>query len=142
MRLYLTKRAEYGVRLLTTLAEQPAGQRVTTQQLAVTCNIPPGNVPGIITALARSGYIASTPGRFGGCTLTRAAQDVTVLAVIEALEGPLVVEHCLLDSDLCPDRDGGTCPLHDGWVACRSGVLETLAGTTLADLTGAREASS
>ena len=98
MRLSLTKQCEYGIRLLLHLAAQPAEQRMTAGELAEACDISAGNVPTIVNVLARSGILICSPGRGGGCELAVDPADISMLQIIEVLDGPLEVAHCLLDS--------------------------------------------
>lgn len=142
MRLSLTKRCEYGIRLLVYLASQPPRTRMTTAELARACDVPPGNVPTIVNLLSRAGYLSSSPGRHGGCELAAAPEDVSMLDVAYLLEGNLELEHCLLDSrHRCSEYK---CLLCDFWVAGRAEALAALADTSLAEAakwTQAHEAS-
>ena len=88
MRLSLTKRGEYAVRMTLLLATMP-GRRVTAGELGAACTIPMGNVPTIVNLLSRAGVLDCSPGRGGGCTLGRPPDEISVLEVIEAVEGPL-----------------------------------------------------
>lgn len=131
MRLSLTKRCEYGIRLLIYLANQPRGTRITTAELARVCEVPAGNVPTIVNLLSRAGYLSSSPGRHGGCELAVAPEDVSMLDVAYLLEGNIELEHCLIDSrHRCSEYK---CLLCDIWVAGRAEALAALADTSLAD---------
>ncbi|HLF41254.1 MAG TPA: Rrf2 family transcriptional regulator [Acidimicrobiia bacterium] len=129
MRLSLTKRGEYAVRLVLQLAT--AGGRVTATDLGLVCDIPPGNVPTIVNILSRAGILSCSPGRGGGCALGRPAADITMLEVIEAIEGPLA-SRCVLDSGLCGMKDQ-ECALHSAWSKGRDAVISTLRATSVAD---------
>lgn len=131
MRLFLTKRGEYGIRLLLHLAAHP-GQRMTAGELAEACEVPAGNVPTIVNILARSGILMCSPGRGGGCSLAREASDISMLEIIEALEGQLEISRCLLDSRRCHDRDP-ECAVHKAWSSGRDAAIRALSETTLAD---------
>lgn len=137
MRLFLTKRGEYGIRLLVHLGGQPEGARLTANELAEACAIPAGNVPTIVNTLARAGILVCSPGRGGGCALARDPADVNMLQIIESLEGPLEIERCILDSRRCHGRDP-ECAMHWAWSRGRDAAISALRETTLA-LTVARE---
>lgn len=132
MRLHLTKRGEYGVRLLMYLASREPGTRMTASELADVCGIPAGNVPTIVNMLSRAGILRCSPGRSGGCELARPPAEITALEVIEALEGPLEIAHCLLDAQRCHGKDP-ECAVHQAWVAGRNAAIAALAQITLAD---------
>jgi Rrf2 family protein len=138
LRLSLTKRGEYGVRIMVHLAVRRDGGRMTAQELAEACSIPVGNVPTIVNLLSRSGLLLSTPGRHGGCVLARAPETISMLEIVECLEGTFDVSHCLLDSRRCHDKDP-ECALHTAWKAGRDAAIGSLANTTLAT-TAHREA--
>lgn len=132
MRFTLTRRCEYGMRILVHLATLGERARMTASELAEACEVPPGNVPTIVNILSRAGLLNCTPGRNGGCILARDPEDVTILEVIEVLEGPLDVGHCLLDERRCHDKDP-YCALHESWAASKAAAIGTLHGITLAD---------
>ena len=130
MRLTLTKRGEYAVRMALHLATAADG-RVTAGDLGAACHIPMGNVPTIVNLLSRAGVLDCSPGRGGGCMLQRPADEISVLEVIEAVEGPLGAM-CVLDAKRC-GVPGQECALHSAWASGREAVLKTLGGLTLAD---------
>jgi Rrf2 family protein len=132
MHLSLTKRSEYGIRMMMYLAGMPRGERVTAADLALACEIPPGNVPTIMNMLSRSGLLLCTPGRSGGCTLARDPEDISMLEIIESLEGRLEISHCLLDSRRCNDHRP-ECALHKAWSHGRAAAIHALDSTSLSD---------
>ena len=132
MKLTLTKRGEYGIRLLLHLGTRPPDVRVTAAELAEVCEIPAGNVPTIVNMLSRAGILQCSPGRNGGCTLARDAEQISALEIIEALEGSLEISRCLLDSRRCHDRDP-ECAVHHAWSEGRNAAIAALAKTSLAD---------
>jgi Rrf2 family protein len=129
MRLSLTKRGEYAVRIAVHLAA--VSERVTASDLSAACGIPGGNVPTIVNLLSRAGVLACSPGRGGGCRLNRPAETISVLEVIEAAEGPLG-ETCVLDAGRCGVA-GQECTLHGAWASGRQAALAALGNLTLAD---------
>ena len=122
MRLTLTKRGEYGIRLVILLARQDPEERMTAAQLAEECGIPAGNVPTIVSMLSRAGILSCSPGRYGGCVLARSAEDIFALEIIEVLEGSLEIPHCLLDSRRCHDKDP-ECAVHHAWNTGRDAAI-------------------
>ncbi len=133
MRLTLTKRAEYGIRMLILLARHEPDTRVTAAQIAKDCDIPAGNVPTVVSTLSRAGILSCSPGRYGGCALARAPKEISALDVIEALEGSLEIHHCILDSRRCHDH-AAECAVHHAWTKGRDAAIMALANTSLADV--------
>jgi Rrf2 family protein len=132
VKLSLTKQCEYGIRLLLHLAALPREQRMTASELAEACDVSIGNVPTIVNVLARARILTSSPGRGGGCQLAVDPADISMLQIIEVLDGPLEIPHCLLDSRRCHGRDP-ECAVHRAWSAGRDAAIRSLAQTTLAD---------
>ncbi|MCP5025471.1 MAG: Rrf2 family transcriptional regulator [Actinomycetia bacterium] len=133
MRLILTRRGGYGVRMLAHLATLDAGTQITSAALGEACDVPRGNVPTIVNRLSRAGLLVCTPGRGGGCCLARDASGISSLEIIEALEGPIEENVCLLDGLRCDDKET-QCVMHPTWVAGRQGVIDSFASTSLAEL--------
>src|SRR5688572_13258348 len=134
MRLSLTKRGEYAVRMTLLLATMP-GRRVTAGELGAACTIPRGNVPTIVNLLSRAGVLDCSPGRGGGCILGRPPEEISVLEVIEAVEGPLGAV-CVLDAQRC-GVSGQECALHHAWASGREAALSALGDLTLAEASAA-----
>ena len=133
MRLTLTKRGDYGFRIVLHLARQDPDERLTAAQLASACDIPPGNVPTIVSLLSRANVLACSPGRHGGCRLDRLPEQIFALEIIEALEGPLEIRYCILDSRRCHDQDP-ECALHHAWTKGRDAAIAALASTSLSNM--------
>jgi Rrf2 family protein len=128
MRLTLTRRAEYGVRVLLYLAHRPQ-ERFTAVHLAEQCDIPAGNLPTIIATLTRAGIVDARPGRNGGSQLAHDPSQITMLQVVEILEGGSESERCILGTGRC--GEGRECALHQSWKLGRAAALGALAKLTL-----------
>jgi Rrf2 family protein len=128
----LSRRADYGVRLVLDLATQPAGSRSSTQEIAARQSIPVPFLAKIISQLSLAGLVVTFRGAGGGVALARPAIDINLLQVVEALDGPLVLNRCLLQPEACPR--GGHCPVHDTWQAIQDQIAGTLRRTTFEQL--------
>ena len=137
VRLSLTKQGQYGVQLLIHLATLPADTRLTARELAEACGIPVGNVPTVVNRLSRGGFLDCTPGRHGGCTLARSPALISMLDIVECLEGSLDISHCLLDGHRCADKES-ECALHFAWSEGRKAAIASLSAPSL-DAVAARE---
>ena len=132
MQLTLPRRTQNGIRVLLALAERP-GELATAAELAVRSGVPVGNIPGVVSALARAGIVASTRGRSGGCKLARPPSCISVLEVIGVLGGPLTTPNCILDSRRRHDDDGPHCAVHAVWLAGMKAASDSLERMSLAD---------
>lgn len=135
VRLSLSKRAVYGIRLLRALARMEPGARLTAAELSETCNVPRSFIPAIVSSLHKAGLVACSPGRTGGCVLRARPEEISLLDVISALEGELSPNHCVLDGRECMDE--GPCELHESWAPAMEAVVQSLSSTTIAALSAA-----
>lgn len=132
MRLELTRRGDYAVRAMLALA-RPDAQQLTGAALAEATAIPPGFVPQVMGDLVRAGLVANRRGRTGGYRLARPADEVSLLDIVEAVEGDGRRRTCVLRGGPC--RRNGACDVHDAFFRAQEAVFGTLAGVSLADVT-------
>ncbi len=99
--LRISKLTDYGLVLLTHMAQRPAGDVRTAHELARASGVPLPTVSKILKELSRSGIVVSHRGRRGGYTLGRPAEDISVAAVVEALEGPVALTECSVTDGGC-----------------------------------------
>ena len=132
MNLDLTKRADYAIRAMLALAQAGEGERLSVRRIAADQGIPSQFLPRIMSDLLRSGLVRSVAGRTGGYTLARPAASVSILDVIEAVEGDAGRRTCVLRGGPC--GISGECRVHLAFSASRDGFLAGLAGATFADL--------
>ncbi|MEL4358911.1 MULTISPECIES: RrF2 family transcriptional regulator [unclassified Luteococcus] len=125
MRLEVTRRAELAVQAMALLA--PVGKRLKAPELADALQATRGFVPQVVGPLVKAGWVASIPGPTGGYTLTPEAHRVSVLQVIEAVDGPTANGQCVAHH--LPCGQGQTCALHDAWSQARATLTTALAAT-------------
>ena len=122
MRLEVTRKSDLAVRSLQALASATA--RVKGPELAATVGSTPGFVSQVLTPLVRAGWVRSDPGPAGGYSLVADLDAVTVLQVIEAVEGPTDTGRCVLADRPC--SDDGPCALHHAWQRARAQLIDLL----------------
>jgi Rrf2 family iron-sulfur cluster assembly transcriptional regulator len=128
MRLEVTRKSDLAVRSLQALALSP--DRVKGPDLAALVGSSSGFVSQVLAPLVRAGWVRSDPGPTGGYSLTADLAEVTVLAVIEAIEGPTESGRCVLADRPCNER--GICALHVPWLRARAQLLAQLEATSVA----------
>lgn len=96
--------------------------------------IPVSFLGKIFQSLAKAGLVRSARGSGGGFCLTRPAEEVNVLQVIEGLEGPIALQRCLESEPEC-EHIGG-CALCGLLAEAQDKVREVFSRTTLAQLAG------
>lgn len=123
MRLELTRKTDLALQALRTLA----GARVLRKggELADALGTTAGYLVQVLAPLTHAGWVRSVPGPRGG--YTDAAADVSVLQLIEAVEGPVRDDRCVLREQSCPVHV--PCALHDAWMPARDALVGRLAAT-------------
>ena len=136
MAMQLTRAGEYAVKSLVYLATQPLDARVMASEVAAAEHIPVNFVRKILESLAKTGLVKSYRGAGGGFVLGRTAEQITLRQVIEAIEGPLALNQCLLPS-ACEQLP--TCPMSHIWAEAQRAVEDVLDRYSLADVVRTRE---
>lgn len=130
--LQLTMTGEYSVRAMLHLASAPSGEVVQIGEISKHWDIPEEFLRKIVQILSRAGLILSHRGAGGGIELARPAEEISLLEVIEAAEGKLALNKCLLEAGVCP-RDVW-CAVHQVWSEVQQEMEEMLRRKSLAEL--------
>jgi Rrf2 family protein len=100
--LTLSRTGDYAVRAAIGLAGAwPDDGYVTIARLAGEMDLPAPYTPQVVGLLVRAGLVASRPGRGGGYRLSRSPEEISMLEVVEAAEGPLASITCPLSGGPC-----------------------------------------
>jgi Rrf2 family protein len=132
MRFQLTRRADYAIRAMLALARIEEGERLSARQIAAEQAIPARFLPAIMGDLGRCGLVEATIGRNGGYRLGRPAGDISLRAVIEAIEGDGRRERCVLRDGTCTSAE--PCSAHEVFAAAQDGMLAALEAATMRDI--------
>jgi Rrf2 family protein len=132
VRLELTKRADYAIRAVVAIAAAAPDERVSVRRIAAEQAIPVRFLPQVMADLVAAGIAAGVVGRTGGYRLARPATTVTILEVIEAVEGDSRRQTCVLRGGPC--RLNGVCDAHAIFAATQEGMIRQLGGATIASL--------
>jgi Rrf2 family protein len=128
----ISRRTDYAVRVILDLAARPDKERTSTQDIAERQNIPGPFLAKIISQLALSGLVTTYRGAGGGVSLANPAAEISLLQVIEALDGPVKLNRCVIEPSACPQNSH--CPVHHIWVKAQKELTTLLSGTTFDDL--------
>jgi FeS assembly SUF system regulator len=90
----LSHLADYAVVLMTAAARRPAGARLSATELSAETGVPLPTTQKLMGQLAGCGLLSSARGASGGFALARAAQDISLADVVEAVEGPIAMSAC------------------------------------------------
>ncbi len=128
-----SKSAEYTIQAMLYLAENEGKGLVMVGSIAEAYNIPKHFLAKLVQTLTRNHLIKSYRGRNGGVELARSSEKITILQIVNAIEGPPPEEEmCVIGLEVC--SDDVVCPLHNQWQHIRELVRDTLSNQTLLDL--------
>jgi len=131
--LEVTRKSDLAVRALRALDQLEPGRRIKGTDLAAEVGSTTGFVAQVMTPLVRAGWVASEPGPTGGYSLrVEQLSAVSVLDVIEAVEGPTDSGRCVLADRPC--SESGPCALHVAWQRARAELLRELGDTPVDDV--------
>ncbi|MGA2751497.1 MAG: Rrf2 family transcriptional regulator [Verrucomicrobiota bacterium] len=130
--MQITRAGEYGVLGLIHLAQRQPGQRTMIDEVSRQARVPKSFLAKIFQHLAKAGLVRSLRGSGGGFALARNAADISVLEIIEAVEGKIVFQRCKLNKPDC-EHVGG-CALCGLFERAQNGIKDVLTRTTLRDL--------
>jgi len=131
MKLLPTRRTDYGIRALIFLANTESAS-AKASQIGAAMDIPTGFLHQVLQVLQRAGLVTSRPGPSGGYALARAPDEVTILEIVEGLEGPIRAKQCALRGGPCHWND--VCALHSVWSSATAALAEQLAASTLSEV--------
>ena len=130
--LIYSRSAEYAIRAFVHLASLAPSEYAMVRRIAAEANIPSHFLAKILQELARDGFLRSSKGPGGGFRLSMAPEEISILRIVEAVDGAGRYDRCIGGSPECNDR--ALCGLHDSWMPLRSRIIEYLEGTSVADL--------
>ena len=130
--MQITRQADYAVRAVLYLARLGQEDRAATSQVAQEQHIPPSFLAKIISQLSIAGLLHTSRGARGGVMLAREPKDITLLEVIEAIDGPIMLNECVGETGSCTFDD--ECPLRPVWCEAQNELVARLKNTTFAQL--------
>lgn len=136
----LSRTAEYALRAVLWVAAHADRPR-TAQQIAEGTGVPAGYLSKVLQQLARTGLLRAQPGPHGGFALARPVEELTVLAVTDAVDPIRRIQECPAQDE---EHAPGLCPLHSRLDAAIALVRDEFAACTIATLlreSAAREAA-
>lgn len=135
----LTRQGDYAVRVMLDLAAHPEGP-VPRAHIHARQDVPAAYLAKIVQTLARAGLVRTRSGVRGGVSLAVPAEQVTLRRVIEAVEGPIQLNRCVVAPGACP-RDR-FCSVHPVWLRLQALVTRELDAVTIAALAAPRPRAS
>ena len=135
----LTRGTDYGIQGVLYLAAQPYEQVTLLHDIARVRGIPETYLAKIFQDLTKAGIVRSHRGAKGGFRLARPASEISLLQVVEALQGPIALNRCLDIRDACGNSP--TCPVHVVLARAQAQFVETLQAARMDQLGNSLEHS-
>ena len=128
--MQITRQADYALRAVRFLARLSPGEKASTSAIASGENIPPSFLAKIISQLSIAGILRTARGAHGGVYLSRPSAEISMLDVVEAIDGPIIFNECTVNPKIC--AFSSYCVLHDIWCETRDELIHKLKQTTFA----------
>ncbi|HHW4677937.1 MAG TPA: SUF system Fe-S cluster assembly regulator [Xylella sp.] len=129
--LRVTKLTDYASVVLTVLAAHP-GTVLSANELAQQAGLEPPTVSKILKPLSQAGLVEGLRGAYGGYRLARSATHITLIEIVEAIEGPLAITECSQDHNPCSIAH--QCGIRSNWQLINNVIANALRSITLAQM--------
>ena len=125
--MQITRQADYALRAMLFLSHLDAHQRAATSDIAKKQHIPPSFLAKIISQLSIAGLIQTSRGARGGVAMARSPEKISLLEVVEAIDGPIALNECTGNVAAC--QFGEDCPLRPIWCETQLELVNKLKST-------------
>lgn len=129
----LSKMADYAVVILSALAAEQ-GERVSASTLAEKTGLPEPTVAKVLKMLAKERIVDSERGANGGYALIGTINQIAILNVIKATDGPLAIAACVDTHEGACCTHEKACPVKGKWNPVNQAIIAALSNVTLADM--------
>jgi len=123
---------EYAIRGLSEVAARGSNGRLLLDDVVAGSGLPRDFMAKVFQKLVHAGVLRSAKGRGGGFALARPAHEITLMQVVEAIDGPQTHDRCVIGFAKCSDEM--PCAQHDLYKPIRQRIKDYLTTTTAADL--------
>ncbi len=137
----LTHRGSYAIRAVLTLARAADADVVPARHIATEMDIPVRFLPQVLGDLSRAGIVEARLGRAGGYRLSKPAERISLLDILEAAEGDARRQTCVLSGKPC-GQGKDPCDVHEMFYDAQEAILGRLAETSVADVVAGSKDSS
>lgn len=134
---FIRRNTDYGLRALVYLAREGVNNAIPVRNIAEEEGVSEDFLRKIFQTLAEAKIVRSHRGSKGGFSITKEAKDISVLEVMDALQGPIAINRCFLGKDSCPNFN--KCQLKDRLIIVQEGLQDFLGSISIASLLIAEE---
>lgn len=129
MPVLFSRACEYAVRALFEMARRPDQESWTIQELASRTDTPAPFLAKTFQLLVKGEILISTKGRRGGFAFARSPQKISLMEIVELIDGPALAHNCALGLPTC--SNDAPCPFHEHWQTLRDSIASALYQQTL-----------
>ena len=130
--MQLTMTGEYAIRTMVHLSSIPTGAIAQISDISRKWDIPETFLRKIVARLSRAHLVKSHRGVRGGVSLARPAEQISLLEVLEEMEGEMALNRCLVEPQSCSRTS--TCLVHGVWCEAQGMLRGLLSSRSFADL--------
>ncbi len=134
MSILFSRQCEYALQAVMYIASKSDHHTISIKDLTKTLDIPFHFLAKILQDLVRKGLLVSQKGPTGGFSLAQPANEITLLHIIEAIDGDGFQHGCVLGFERCSAEN--PCALHDQWSSSRDKIMEMLSSKSVAEMAG------
>ena len=136
--MQITRQADYALRTIIYLSRLGMDEKAPTSIIAEKQQIPSSFLAKIISQLSVAGIIHTSRGAHGGVSLAKKPKEITVLDVIEAIDGPVMLNECTRNPGICIFTKD--CPMHIIWCDTRKELVDKLETITFEQFSNEKQA--
>jgi Rrf2 family transcriptional regulator, iron-sulfur cluster assembly transcription factor len=134
MSILFSRQCEYALQALMFLALQDDHRSTPIKELTERLDIPYHFVAKTLQSLTHKGLLVSHKGPSGGFALAKPAEQITLMDIIEAIDGGAFMKDCILGFEQCSKEN--PCSLHDQWQSSREGIAAMLRTKSISEMAG------
>jgi Rrf2 family protein len=132
MSILFSRRCEYALQAILYLARQPEGTTISIRELTDRLGLPFHFMAKILRDLRKEGLLVSAKGPAGGFSLATPAERISLLKIVEAIDGGEILRSCVLGFEQCSNEN--PCSMHHEWSVLRDRIFNILGSKTLEEM--------
>lgn len=129
--MQITRQADYAIRAVLYVSKLGGNERAATSHIAREQHIPPSFLAKIISQLSIAGLLQTSRGARGGVMLAKPPESISLLDVVEAIDGPILLNECVSTENAC--NFGENCALRAVWCNAQEDLVKRLQNTNFAE---------
>lgn len=130
--MQITRQADYAMRAVMYLSKLGPDQRAATSHIASEQRIPPSFLAKIVSQLSVAGLLQTSRGARGGVSLAKPPEEISFLEVVEAIDGPILINECVAEGNIC--TFGENCELRPVFCEAQAELITRLDNTNFGNV--------